>query len=135
MPKEFKPKYLQGDQQTKQTKEFKRHERDVAKGLGGVSTVGSGAKGMKGDAWGGNRDAGQRIMAEAKATDKRSYSLKLDVLQKVVKEAFEANMEPVLYIRFEAGKSVNHQDWVVIPKHRYEELLETEAAYRVDKSG
>lgn len=126
-------KYLTGETNERRTTSFKRHERGVRKALGGVETVGSGNKGMKGDVWAGDRDAGQRLMVECKATEKRSISVKLDWLEKLVQEAHEAGREPVLAIRFEAMKFAGAKDWAAVPMHRLQELLELEA--RVRKNG
>jgi len=124
------PRFLGEDPNERRKKGFTRHEKKLAKDLGGVTTVGSGNKGMKGDVHGGDRDAGQRIMAEAKSTQARQIALKLDWLEKLVNEAFDARMEPALFLRFDSLGSSNYQDWAVIPKNRYLELLEQEASQR-----
>jgi Holliday junction resolvase len=121
--------FLTGTDNEARQSQFKRHEKKVAADLGGRKTVGSGGKRMKGDAHGGNANAGQRIMAEAKSTQHRSMSLKLDWLEKLVEEALQAGMDPVLYLRFDAMKYNGVMDWAVLPAERYRELLETEAKY------
>lgn len=119
--------FLTGDDNEGRKKQAERHEKQVARDLGGTLTHGSGSKGMKGDAHGGNPNAGQRIMAEAKSTKAKSMSLKMAWLEKLVQEATEANMEPVLYLRFEAMKFQGATDWAVVPAARYRELLSKEA--------
>jgi hypothetical protein len=119
-------KFLSGTENENRQRAFRKHERDAAKELGGVETVGSGAKGMKGDAWGGDRDAGQRIMAECKSTKNRSISLSLDWLEKLALEAFQRGMEGVLMLRFDSARTAG-KDYAVVPKDRYLELLAREA--------
>lgn len=119
------PNFLNGNPNANREKMSKRHEKQVAKSMGGIETIGSGAKGMKGDVWAG--EEGRRLMVENKATEKKSMSLKLRWLEKLVKEAFEAGREPVLAIRFDAMKYGGRKDWAVLPLDRLEELLELEA--------
>lgn len=124
------PKFLTGDENARRQRISRKQEREMAKELSGVVTIGSGNKAMKGDVYGGNADAGQRIMAECKATEKRSISVKLDWLEKLVKEARESGREPVLLLRFDAAKQFGAHDWALLPKDRYIELLQVEAALK-----
>lgn len=120
--------FLRSDENDTRKTSFERHERKVASDLGGGLTIGSGNKGMKGDAHGGDANAGQRVMAEAKCTKGKSMSIKLSWLDKLVKEALHAGMQPALYLRFEAAQFQGATDWAMIPAERYKELLEVEAA-------
>jgi Holliday junction resolvase len=124
------PRFLTGDANETRRRNFKKHETGLAGLLGGRTTVGSGNKGQKGDVHGGNADAGQRIMAEAKSTDARQLTLKLDWLEKVTNEAREAGMEPALFLRFDASRFAGAKDWAVVPAERFRELLELEAQVR-----
>lgn len=129
--KKREPKFLNGDNRPQQRKQgFIRHEKALARDLGGALTPASGALGMKGDVHGGAIEVGQRVMAEAKSTQARQITLKLDWLEKLLNESFEARMEPVLFLRLDSMSSANYQDWAVVPKDRYVELLELEAAVR-----
>ena len=122
------PNFLNGNPNAKREKMSKRHERQVAKKMGGVETVGSGNKGMKGDVWAG--EEGQRLMVENKATEKKSISIKLKWLEKLVKESFDAGRDPVLAIRFDAMRYGGRKDWAMVPLDRLEELLQIEAEVR-----
>lgn len=115
--------FLTGSANENRQTQFKRHEKQIADDLGGRTTIGSGNKGMKGDV------QTKKVMAEAKSTDKKQISLKMEWLEKLVREALEAGMEPVLYIRFLAMQYAGRRDWAVIPAERYKELLETERIF------
>jgi Holliday junction resolvase len=127
------PSFLRGDDNDIRKEQFKRHEKKVIADLNGTGTIGSGNKGMKGDAHGGNADAGQRVMAEAKSTKAKQITLQLGWLEKLVREALSVAMEPVLLIRFDATKLIGARDWAVVPAERYKELLEAEAELRLAK--
>lgn len=109
-------------------RQSERQEKKIATDLRGTGTIGSGNKGMKGDAHGGDPDAGQRIMAEAKSTNGKSMSIKLAWLDKLVREALQAGMQPVLYLRFEAAQFQGMTDWACVPASRLKELLDLEAS-------
>lgn len=121
--------FLTGTDNEGRRRRFERQESDLAAMLGGRTTIGSGNKGMKGDAHVSN-EHGQRVMAEAKSTEGLSISLKLAWLEKLVREALQAGMRPMLTLRFTAAKIQAAQDWAMVPLDRYEELLETEAKYQ-----
>lgn len=78
---------------------------------------------MKGDVW------SLADMVECKSTIGRTISLKLDWLEKLVKEAFEAHKQPVVSLRFESAKFAGKKDWVVIPADRYHELVQEEGEF------
>jgi Holliday junction resolvase len=119
-------KFLRDEPQDRRRKSSRTQERSVAKSLGGRETIGSGNKGQKGDVWAAS------MMVECKATEKQSMGVKLEWLEKLVKEAFQAAREPVLVLRFLAMKS-QARDWAVIPLERYKELLEVEHDTRVER--
>lgn len=115
-------KFLNQTANDRRKERFERHERSVGVRLGGVGTVGSGNKGMKGDVWAGDRDAGQRLMVECKNTEKDVVVLKWDWLRKLVKEAREARREPVLAVRYHVqGVDV---DLGLVPFDRYATLVD-----------
>lgn len=121
--------FLTGDANEIRKEQSKRQEKKLARDLGGTTTIGSGNKGMKGDAYGGDPDAGQRVMVEAKSTKNKSMSLKLAWLDKLVREAMAAGMEPAVHLRFEAAQFQGFTDWMAIPHSRYLELLDIESKY------
>lgn len=121
-------KFLTGTANEKTGAQAKRQEKSAAKTLGGRTTVGSGNKGMKGDVWAGN------LMVECKSTDKRSISLKLDWLEKLVREAFQKGREAVLLLRWDANTTLPPGDWAVIPFARLAALYEAEEELKALKA-
>jgi hypothetical protein len=122
--------FLDGDANTARRKAFKEHEARVARLLGGRGTIGSGNKGMKGDVWAGDADAGQRLMVECKVTGKEKVVLQRKWLEKVVKEAREAGAEPVLALRLPIGGHTF--DFACIPLDRWYTLIEDAPARAAD---
>lgn len=102
----------------------KAHESGVAKGFGGIKTAASGSLGMKADVWAGNRDAGQRLMVECKATETNTLVVKVDWLEKLLKEAREMHREPVLAIR--CRNAGVEYDFGLVPLDRWGELVQWE---------
>lgn len=94
-------------------------EKRLAKLTGGKQTRASGALDFeKGDL------KFTVLLAEAKATVRKSLSLKYEWLVKITKEALPLNRRPVVFISFveESGKDKLYGDWVLIPRTLYEEL-------------
>lgn len=118
----LKLRYLDDTANDRRKRTFTRHEGLVTKQLAGIATIGSGNKGMKGDVWAGDPDAGQRLMVECKATERDSVVLKLAWLDKLAKEARESNREPVLAVRYR--KDGDEHDWALVPATRWEELAD-----------
>lgn len=114
--------HLDNNPNDRRKRTFSRHEGRVAATLGGIGTIGSGNKGMKGDVWAGDRDAGQRLMVECKATETSSVVLKLDWIDKLAKEARESSHEPVLAVRYRAG-GTDH-DFALLPLDRWMAFLD-----------
>lgn len=100
-----------------------RHEGYIARMYGGRRSPSSGAS------WSDRGDVRLSIKneydftAECKATESKSYSLKLDTWNKIVEEAQEQNRRPCMFIRFqlESGDSV---DLVVRSIHDDLEIIE-----------
>lgn len=97
-------------------------ERRLARELGGRTTPGSGAGGMKGDV----RTPDEMI--EAKTTSKRQFILKLDALEKLETEARASGKQPVLIVQFADSERpfLHHREWVVLPKQDYLALRDKE---------
>lgn len=93
-------------------------EKRLAKSLGGRRTPGSGSKAIKGDVH------TQEELVEAKTTSKTQYTLKLEDLQKLERQATGAGKRPVFAIELNNEARVNllNREWVLIPRHDYEEL-------------
>lgn len=89
---------------------WKRQEKEVAEMIGGRQTARSGAGDEKGDA----RRQGV-ITVEAKSTANKSFSVTLELLEKLENAACNRGEMPVLHIRFvdSAGRTI--KDAVVMP--------------------
>ena len=94
-------------------KQSRKHEDRLAKKLGGKRTAGSGAFwSRKGDV----RTA--ELLIEHKWTGKKSFTLKSDVLEKIVNEAIMDSRKPVL------GVSLNNENYVVLLEDDFLEMFE-----------
>jgi hypothetical protein len=90
----------------------KKHEARLAKKLNGQRTAASGAFwNRKGDV------RTKELLIEHKWTGKKSFSLKSEVLEKIVNEAILDSRTPVL------GVSLNDQNYVVLLEDDFMELL------------
>ena len=94
-------------------KQSKKHEDRLAKAIGGQRSVASGAFwSRKGDV----RSKG--ILLEHKWTGKKSFTLKSEVLEKIVNEAILESRQPVL------GISLNNNNYVILTEDDYLEMKE-----------
>jgi hypothetical protein len=101
----------------------RRHETYIAKMYNGRRSASSGAS------WADRGDVRFEISenfdftAECKATEKKSYSVKLETWNKIIEEAQEQNRRPTMFIRFqlETGEAV---DLVVRSIHDDIEIIE-----------
>ncbi len=94
-------------------KQSRKHEDRLAKKMGGQRTAGSGAFwSRKGDV----RTA--ELLIEHKWTGKKSFTLKSDVLEKIVNEAIMDSRKPVL------GISLNNENYVVLLEDDFIEMFE-----------
>ncbi|UOX38424.1 hypothetical protein VpasPP24_84 [Vibrio phage Vpas_PP24] len=101
-----------------------KSEKRVAAKMGSRLTVGSGAKdGQKSDATLDTDAYNFRI--ESKATKNASFSVKLDVLEKIRKEALNTGRIPVLTVSFtdELGQVKQGGDHVMIPLWLFNEVF------------
>lgn len=95
-------------------KQSKKHENRLAKLVGGSRNAGSGAFwSRKGDV------RSTDLLIEHKWTGKKSFSLKSDVLEKIVTEAILDGRTPVL------GFSLNNENYVVLTEDDFLEIRET----------
>lgn len=84
-------------------KQSKRHERRLARLVGGSRNAGSGAF------WSRKGDVRSRdLLIEHKWTGKKSFTMKSEVLEKIVEEAILDGRTPVL------GFSLNNENYVVL---------------------
>ncbi len=99
----------------------RRSERQVARRLGARLQPASGAiQEAKGDM------TTPMFLVEAKATERDSYSLKLDTLAKVAQEALSVAKEPALTITFVTGdgRPRPYGRWVMLPERLFKELTD-----------
>lgn len=95
-------------------KQSKAHENRLAKKIGGSRNAGSGAF------WSRKGDVRSKdLLIEHKWTGKKSFSLKSDVLEKIVTEALLDGRTPVL------GFSLNNENYVVLTEDDFLEIRET----------
>jgi hypothetical protein len=91
-------------------KKSKKQEKTIAKGIGGKRQPGSGCfDGFKGDVE--NAD----ILGECKTTGKKSFTITMEILNKIEDEAMGKGKEPRLYIRFESMPFLYTKDWELRP--------------------
>ena len=89
------------------------HEKRLAKLVGGSRNAGSGAFwSRKGDV------RSKELLIEHKWTGKKSFSMKSDVLEKIVTEAILDGRTPVL------GFSLNNENYVVLTENDFLELVQ-----------
>jgi len=117
--------FSDNNQGRKNKKMSKRQEKKIAKtGESGKLTPGSGNKRIKGDVWKSGR------MYEAKVTDAKSIKVEREWLEKLEKEAYAANKEPVFVFGFEGSHLLRQSNWGAVPLERLEELFEIERRYK-----
>ena len=92
-------------------KQSKKHENRLAKELGGQRVVASGAF------WSRKGDVRMPdVLLEHKWTGKKSFTLKSDVLEKIVNEAIVESRMPIL------GISLNNENYIVMTEDDYLEM-------------
>lgn len=102
-------------------KHGQKSERKTAKRIDGAVRPGSGSvEGAKGDIM------THSYLLENKCTSKRSFSVKIEWLQKITKEAREEGKLPGLSIQFVDyhGNSKPHGRWVMIPESEFIDMIE-----------
>jgi len=94
-------------------KQSKKHEDRLAKAIDGQRSFASGAFwSRKGDV------RSKRVLLEHKWTGKKSFTLKSEVLEKIVKEAILDSRMPIL------GISLNNNNYVILTEDDYLEMKE-----------
>jgi hypothetical protein len=94
-------------------KQSQKHEKRLAKKVGGSTTAASGAFwSRKGDV------RSDDLLIEHKWTGKKSFSLKAEVLEKIVTEAIIDSRMPVL------GISLNNNNYVLLTEDDFLEMRE-----------
>jgi hypothetical protein len=96
-------------------KRSRRQEKFLANKFRGQEQPASGAM------WHAKGDVKtDRLLFEAKTTGMRSYSLSVETMDKIAREAIGTNRKPALHIRFERER----RDFVVLTLDDYEELVQ-----------
>lgn len=96
---------------TEGQKQSQKHEKRLAKAIGGKKTAASGAFwSRKGDV----RSAD--LLIEHKWTGKKSFTLKAEVLEKIVKEAILDGRLPVF------GLSLNNENYIILQEDDFLEI-------------
>jgi hypothetical protein len=112
-PKELRAFNFDGRTDAKRSRRVvTAQEEEGASLIGGIRHVGSGAlSDLKSDA------SSETWQQEAKQTKHKSFSLKLDVLEKISKEARAQDKQPMLFLWFTAvpDHMAVADDWVIIP--------------------
>ena len=94
-------------------KQSQKHEKRLAKKVGGTTTAASGAFwSRKGDV------RSPDLLIEHKWTGKKSFSVKAEVLEKIVTEAIIDSRMPVL------GISLNNKNYVLLTEDDFLEMRE-----------
>lgn len=94
-------------------KQSQKHEKRLAKKIGGSRTAASGAYWQrKGDV------RSDDLLIEHKYTGKKSFSIKSDVLKKIMREAILDGRMPVL------GIHLDGEDYVILSEHDFIEMRE-----------
>jgi len=105
-----------------------KHEKDTAKSRGGYATAGSGSKpGNKSDVVQPKTrllQSSERI--ECKKTTRKSLTISLKWLEKIVKEAVETGRTPVMAFRFEDAEFAE-KDWIMVERRHYEDLTQEDS--------
>jgi hypothetical protein len=97
-------------------------EEDAAKMIGGSRHIGSGAiDGYKSDA------SSKRWQLEAKSTISKSVPVDLSILDKITREAKEADKKPIVHIRFMRIQQgvIASPDWVMLEADVFERMRKT----------
>lgn len=86
------------------SRNWEAQEKRIAKQTGGSRNAGSGAFLRKGDIRAGD------VLVEAKWTGKKSFTLKADVLEKIVQEALAEGRTPLLQVELN-GRAYGLMEW------------------------
>lgn len=97
----------------------KKQEKEIATRIGGRRTAASGAKDEKGDV----RKKGV-LRIEAKTTKHKSFSVTLEMIEKIEEAALSCNELPAIIIEFNDGRGRKLKEIAIIPSYVLGELCE-----------
>lgn len=92
-------------------------EKEIATRIGGRITPGSGNKDVKGDV-----RLKRVVRIEAKTTKNKSFSVTLDMLQKIEDAALPCDELPVLIVEFNDGNGRKVREIAVVPTYVLDSL-------------
>lgn len=95
-----------------------KQEKELARRLGGRTTVASGSKVEKGDV----RLRGV-VRIEAKTTKNKSFSVTRDMVRKIEEAAVSCDELPVIVIEFNDGNGKREMELAVMPMYALASLL------------
>jgi hypothetical protein len=108
---------------TEGQKQSKKHEKRLAKIVGGSTVAASGAF------WSRKGDVRSKdLLIEHKWTGKKSFSIKSDVLEKIVKEAILDGRLPVL------GFSLNNENYIILQEDDFLEIRQNLQEYQCEET-
>lgn len=97
---------------TKSHKRAPKQEKELARRFGGRVTPGSGNKHIKGDI----RKKGV-VRIEAKTTMARSFSVTLEMINKIEDAALSTNEMPAIVVEFNDGNGRRIKDVAIVPMY------------------
>jgi hypothetical protein len=89
---------------------WRKQEQRIARELGGSVNVASGALDRKGDV------RGPGVLVEAKWTGKKQFTVRADVVEKIVSEAWAEGRTPIVQVDLN-GKHYGLVEWDYILEH------------------
>jgi hypothetical protein len=111
------PNILLNEEKTKRQRSIDQ-ENHLAKKLGGERVRGSGSFGFRP----GDVKIRGEFLIEGKTTKKGSYTLTIELLQKISDEANRLNLDPLFAVTFEEARGVE-RDWLLVPLSVWERIL------------
>lgn len=95
----------------------RKQERELAKRVGGRVTPGSGAFSLKGDV-----RVKSLMRIEAKTTKNKSFSVTLEMIEKIEEAALSHGEVPVIVVEFNDGNGKKLKEVAVIPAYVLDQL-------------
>ena len=90
----------------------RKQEKELAKRTGGRTTLASGSLSVKGDV----RLKGI-LRIEAKTTNKKSFSVTLEMMEKIEQASLSCNELPVIVVEFNDGNGRKLKELAVVPTY------------------
>lgn len=107
---------------------IQQHEVETARVIRGRTQPNSGrinGIGGKGDA------KSEKFLADAKQTSSNSMSVKMEWIEKLCKDAWGLQKEPLFHLRWNHAGNQFPNDWVMVPSKVFEEMIDGNSAEEV----